>query len=30
MDFAQGYHTGKPAPLEDLIGVPGAVAKSSV
>jgi EAL domain-containing protein (putative c-di-GMP-specific phosphodiesterase class I) len=29
VDFAQGYHTGRPAPLEELIGRPGA-AKSSV
>ncbi|HYI36986.1 MAG TPA: EAL domain-containing protein [Thermoleophilaceae bacterium] len=29
VDYAQGYHTGKPAPLEDLIVVEGA-AKSSV
>ena len=26
VDYAQGYHTGRPAPLEDLIAVPGAVA----
>ena len=30
VDFAQGYHTGKPAPLEDLIGAAGTVANSSV
>ncbi len=29
VDFAQGHHTGKPAPLEEVIGRPGA-AKSSV
>jgi EAL domain-containing protein (putative c-di-GMP-specific phosphodiesterase class I) len=30
VDFAQGYHTGRPAPLEELIGAPGAVSKSPV
>ena len=29
VDFAQGYHTGRPAPLEEVIGVPGGT-KSSV
>ena len=30
VDFAQGYHTGKPGLLEDLIGTPDAGAKSPV